>query len=229
MTHSERRRAISSASERPPGGAGSATLTIGGSTLHACGTVRGLASEAREVERVYRRARPEALCLSLSEEDLRMLTGSAAGPAGQFEPTPLEEVYIGFLENFGKVRLPPPSFTAALRLARADSIPVLPMDLSDARHTEVFTKEVGTMEWIYHYSFRRKSLLRRRWKAATPGEFAIEWDEALTRGRGLRRVEEARESHMAGELRAALKRWSRVMAVVDFERMRGVLKRLETA
>ena len=69
-------------------------------------------------------------------------------------------------------------------------------------------------------------LLRKRFHVRTPQEFAIAWDAEINRTVGFARLQKEREKFIGGRLRELAQEATRVFAVVEVERARGVLAAL---
>lgn len=201
-------------------------LEMGGSTLFLLPTVKGLSSEVGRVEEGFDEVEPEMLALPLSDdalEDLRLLAG---GDKEKLTVSHFEETYYKHLARFGEVRVPPPNFEAALVMAQERGLPVEAIDMSEEEYTDAYTSNVSTLSWLFEGK-RFKKLAKRKFKASTPQEFAVEWDQAVNRLKGFRALERARERHMAGRLAELAKGGKRILAVLEYERYDGVLKLME--
>ena len=91
--------------------------------------------------------------------------------------------------------------------------------------SDAFVETVSTPGLLYH-SVRWRWLRRRRFNEPTARRFALAWDRAITSLKGFRNLELRREEHMARELGRLCGRHRKVLAVLELERMEGVLSRL---
>jgi hypothetical protein len=137
-------------------------------------------------------------------------------------------VFTRHLTRWGDVEAPPPSFQEAVRLAHAGGIEVMAADFDDEQYTDVFLKEVSAFSLV-RQGRRLRKLAKRRFKAKSAHEFAIEWDGAVTRIRGYAQVERAREAKVGQGVAGAAARHPRVMAVVELERLEGVVSAFDAA
>jgi hypothetical protein len=153
--------------------------------------------------------------------DLVAADSAAAGDQVFISDTDM--AYSRKLATFGDVELPPPSFVEAVRAADRDRIPVLPIDLTDDEYTLVFVDHVTYWQLVKH---SRKVRSMRRFKARNPTEMAQEWDRRIRSIRGFDVLERERERKMAIELADQLKEHEKVLAVIDWMRIPGILEQL---
>ena len=192
------------------------------------GPVRGLADESERVIEALAAYSPGAVGLGLSSEEMRGLVVYFVD--AEAEPiVPLtgpETSEVKGLVRFGEVRVPNPAFVDTLRWARADGVPVEPLDPNDERSASLFTEHIGYLELV------RRTVAERRVARApptpsTPDEYALSWDRRVSGGRGSQAFARARDTHF---VRAALRLaddHERTALVVDRERFDSVRARLE--
>lgn len=137
-------------------------------------------------------------------------------------------VFSRQLTRWGEVEAPPPSFQEAVRFAHAKGLEVVAADFDDERYTDVFLQAVTPMALV-RQGRRLRKLAKRRFRATSAQEFAMEWDEAVTRIGGYAEVERARERQVGSAIAAAAARHERVLAVVELERLTGVLEAFDQA
>lgn len=135
-------------------------------------------------------------------------------------------LFLRHLSRFGDVEMPPPSFQEALRQGISNNVPVLEADFDDDGYTTVFLDNVSTMSLIKQ-GRRLRRLSKAKFKATDPAGFAREWDGRLTQVKGYLNVERAREEKIASGIAAACQGRHRLLALVEAERLGGVLAALE--
>ncbi len=186
--------------------------------------IRGLVSEAAKVRTLLEAAPYDAVALSVSPEELEVLQ---ANPGVKAPPANTEEeVYMEGLSRFGAVEKPPPCFTEAVRVARALDVACLALDLDEEAFAEAYAREVSGVEMV-RYSLGLKRLRRRAFPSTSPEAFLEAFDAAVNRLRGHRRLERVREHHMAEALRGLVEEFRRILALVEHERVPGVLRALQ--
>lgn len=135
-------------------------------------------------------------------------------------------VFLRHLSKWGAVEMPPPSYQEAARLAYLRKVPLEGVDFDDEAYTNVFIENVSAFS-LFRQARRVRKLSKRRFKAPDPAAFAREWDALVTKVKGYRAVERAREEKVAGGLLAALQEKKRLLAIVEAERLEGVLGALD--
>ena len=201
------------------------TVRLGDCALHVFPTVKGLERERRAVHRAVLESRPEAVAIPVSPEGLRGLRAVWKGREPEIFLSHYEEIYAVKLARYGRVSVPPPSFTEAYAAAASEGIPVKAIDLDEEAFSDAFVQSISSANLIYH-SLRWRWLRRKRFDQPTARDFALAWDRAITSLRGFRNLELRREEHMAGALGLLCRRHRKVLAVLEIERMEGVLARL---
>ena len=205
-----------------------ARLRLGGCDLLVVGTIPGFAPDAARVEQAFQAFLPDGVALGVPPEDVRTLeTLATADPKPELPPVDeATQRLLELLGQFGPTAVPSPDLEAATRLALAAGAPLRALDLDDAAHAALYTKHVR-----FRHVVQSNSIKRRLLKDGVAGEDAYglsdAWDAAWTRPKGLRRVEEAREGHMAERLRAIAEQHTRLLVVLPAPRMAGVLRLLQ--
>ena len=124
--------------------------------------------------------------------------------------------------DFGEVRAPSPSYTVPVKVTKELGIPLVPMDMDDDSFADVYTRNVSTMNFLSH-AMREKKAGRKAFKVKDAEDFVIQWDSSINANKGLKSVEKEREKYMGKKLASLLKKGS-VLAVVDVERMDGIIR-----
>lgn len=191
-------------------------------------TVQGLVAERDRVLGALERERPGVVALGLSPESVSSLLRYEPVPEiDPFEGLPDHDfVYSVKLKEFGVVDLPPPDALAAARWARDSGTTLFGVDLPEEAYETLFTKSVSTFGFLRYGRIQRK-LAKRPPKAPDARSFALAWDKAIRRVKGIAVVEAERERHMADATAAlARERKAKVLLVVDVAREAGTAERL---
>jgi len=198
-------------------------VALGGCRVHVMSVIRGLVSESERVIAAFEEVRPEAAALSIGREELE---GLKAHTGENVPPDNVEEeVYVRGLSRFGEVRKPPPCFVAALAASTERGIPIQPLDMDDEQYSSTYVASVSTVD-ILLANVRAGRLRRWESRAATPGDFVREWDAVVNQSAGYRKLVAEREAFLARRIRQVASRYGVLLALVDVERARGVLRRL---
>ncbi len=153
-----------------------------------------------------------------------IVAADAAARSDQVFVSDTDMTYSRKLAAFGDVELPPPAFMAVVRAADRAGVPVDPVDLDDDQYTRVFCDHVSYWQLVRHS--RKVKGMRRRLRARTPEEMALEWDRRIRALKGFDVVERERERRIAAGLVGALERHRSVLAVIDLPRVDGTLEEL---
>ncbi len=198
-------------------------LRLGETTVSVLPVVRGLPSEGEHVVKTIATVRPEIVALSVSPEELEVLRTYRGG---NIEPdTTEDEVYVAGLSAWEEPRMPPPCFLAAVREATTRKLRLEGVDMDEETYADSYTTWVSTMELILQGRLENR-LLKKRFHVATPQEFAIAWDAEINRTVGFSRLQKEREKFIASRLRDLAQGKSTVLAIVEVERVKGVLAAL---
>lgn len=201
------------------------SMEIGGCQVMLVGTIKGLLSEGEIVRNLYERFCPEALCLHISMEEIEGLKAVVQGKVKETSLSKTEKIYAREMSKFGEVQIPPPSLVEACRISMESGIPLKPLDMDEDSYSNLYTGLIGGTTMV-RQSLRLKRINRRKFKATTPEDLVIEWDRVINRFRGFKLLEDQREKNMASRIRSISSRYSRILAVLEYERMEGIISHL---
>jgi len=201
-------------------------LTIDSSKMYLLGTIKGLKSEGENVKKAFKIAKPDVIGLHISSEEMEGLEATATGEITEMGLSHSEEIYGLNLAAYGEVQVPPPSLVTAYRMARKNDIILAPLDMNDEKYADVFTKTVSTFHLIRH-SFRVKRLRKRKFNSPDARSFALEWDSQINRVKGYRQMEVERERYIAENIFYLSREHSRILAVLELERLQGIYSKLK--
>lgn len=198
-------------------------VRLGEASVSVVPAVRGLPSDGEAVVHAIASCHPDRVALSVSPEELETLRTYRGGNLEA--ETVEEEAYVAGLSAWEEPVMPPPCFTAAVHEAVARKIPLDAVDMDEEAYTDAYTTWVSTMELLLQGRMESR-LLRKRFRVATPQDFAIAWDAEVNRTVGFTRLQREREKFMAARLREVANGDRRVLAVIEVERVKGVLAAL---
>jgi len=182
--------------------------------------VRGLPSETSTVAGAIRTTNPKVVALSIGPEELQTLRVYHGGP---LEPDNFEEeIYVAGLSAWEPPLKPPPCFTEAIRIAENRGTRLEAIDMDEVTYTENYVDCVSGLEVVFQGRLERR-LRKRQFHATTPRDFVIEWDAEVNGPPGFAQLQARREAHMAGRLREIAVSGGSVLAVIEVERVKGVL------
>ena len=198
-------------------------IRLGAGSVSIFAAVRGLPSDGPAVARAIDAMTPDVVALSVSPEELDVLR---AYRGANLEPDNTEdEVYVAGLSVWEEPVMPPPCFTQAAKVATARKLRLEALDMSEEAYADAYTEYVTTIELILQGRLENR-LLKKKFHVATPQEFALAWDAEVNRTVGFARLQKERERFIAARLRALAEERARVLAVVEVERVKGVLAAL---
>ncbi len=198
-------------------------VRLGEATVAVLPVVRGLPSDGDRVVEALRSWHPEVVAVSVSPEEVDVLRTYRGG---NLEPdTTEDEVYVAGLSAWEEPRRPPPCFLRAVREAAARNARVEALDLGEEDYTDAYTTYVSTMELILQGRLENR-LLRKHFNVSTPAQFAIAWDAEVNHTVGFARLQREREKFIASRLRDLAQGPTRILAVIEVERVKGVLAEL---
>jgi len=203
-------------------------VTLGKRRISILPTIKGMVLERKKVREAIARLKPDAIALPVSKEGLRGLRALHRGRKPELFLSHYEAIYARRLARYGKVMVPPPSYSEAYAVAARGKIPLKAIDMNEAKFAEVFCDNVSGSSLFYH-SVRWRWLKHKRFGAAkTARQFVLAWDAAVNALKGFRNLENAREEHMARRLVSMSEKYRHVLAVLELERTEGVVRRLKT-
>lgn len=188
------------------------------------GPIKGLISEGLAVRKEIEGFKGNYAAISLSPEELKGLREYIKEGEFEIELYGYEEAYLAYLREFGEVKAPAPSYIEAVKAADRLKLPLIPLDMDDDTFADVYIENVSRREFLSHM-FRENRAGRKTFKVNSVEDFVMKWDSYINHSKGLRAVEESREEYMAKKL-SELSKKGRVIAIIDFERFDGVVRRM---
>jgi len=184
--------------------------------------VKGLVSESKKINEAYGGYEAYAIALGLEEiEALAHRTEIDDTEIGE-----LDLVYAHKLNDFGEVEIPTPAYCELVDICKSEGMNVIPLDMNDEEYTDVYIKTVSTMEFLKEHRMAKKGM-KRRFDMSSPESFAMDWDAYVGSIKGFSELNAIRERHIAYRIKEVSKFRRSLLAVVEVERMDGIIKGLE--
>lgn len=199
------------------------SLDVGRCRVDILPVVNGLASGAEMVRRAY--GRYEAYAASLGIEALESLRRRTEIATEDMEVSELDIIYSKKMSEFGDVIVPSPAFCEIVDLCAADGIGVIPLDMNDYDYDTAYMECVRATEFTSEHRLAKKGM-RKRMDAASPEELAVMWDRHVSSVKGYGRLNRRREEHMAEEVRDTANYRASLLAVIEVERVEGIVSLL---
>jgi len=198
-------------------------VEVNGSIVSILPVVKGLVSEEETVANAFVDANPDAVAVSISREELEGLRKTE--DYDKYEPSSLEIAYAENLATFGRVVIPPPCFVKSLELCDKSTVPIIAIDMDEEEFSDTFCDSVGGLDLLRESVFAGRAW-KKRFDLSSPENFVVDWDKRVNRASGFRDLERARERHMADALTEAARSYRRILAVVEVERVEGVIENM---
>ena len=194
--------------------------TVGGCRIHFLPVIRGLVSESDKVSAAISEGH-ECVAVSLGLEEIEAIKKTDTGE-WDYDPSDMDAVYAHNLKRFGEVRVPVPAFKTAIDLCPN----VMPLDMSDEEFTKVYCDCIGIGDLLKEKKVAKKGM-KDIFDMTSPETFVRDWDKLVNTIRGQYAVSLRREEFIADSLIDLAKYRKDVLAVVDFERLEGILFELD--
>ena len=139
-----------------------------------------------------------------------------------------DEVYglsLRKLLGDSSVRLPPPSFSTAIKLSDSNSIEVVGIDMDEQSFTEAYTSNVS-MWHLYKRGRLEKHMFKKGITGSTPEEISINMERSIREIDGFAKLEEQRVSTMAENIRSYSDK-NRILAVIEIPNVDSLVKLLK--
>ena len=181
---------------------------IDGSIVYLLPVIHALEGEEKKVADAFERMEPDCVAMGISPEDIRLIEREEGDE--EFEMSLQHQSYLMHLSAYGNISIPPLDIRTTYEMAKKRGVPVEAVDIDDER-----------------YSRKVKKLSRRKFRAKSAEEFVHEWDRELNAIPSFRRIEDERERHMAERVRRLCSHHKRILAIIQLERCKGVIRELE--
>ncbi|MGC8497561.1 MAG: hypothetical protein ACP5NL_06165 [Thermoplasmata archaeon] len=191
------------------------------------GTVRGLVSEAEAIaDLLESQEKPELILIGISPEELEGLSKYLKEPF-EMDLSDYELLYGLKLKEFGKVRMPIPSYVTIIEFSKSKNVDLVAIDLDEKMYNEQYTEQVSLFD-LLRYSYRKGHLWNKHYDFSSPENFAISWDKEVIKLKGYKKLELLREQHFADKIKEIISnnKYKRVLVIMEIERLDGTLQLL---
>lgn len=195
-------------------------MTVGKCHVDILPVVNGLASEAEKVKQAY--GGYDAYAASMGIESLEALRKREQIGMDDIEVSELDVIYAKKMSEFGDIITPSPAFCEIVDLCARDGINVIPLDMNDYDYDTAYMDCIKVTEFTSEHRLAKKGL-KKKMDASTPEELAVMWDRHVSTVKGYGRLSRRREEHMASEIYDTAKYRSSLLAVVEVERVEGLV------
>ena len=201
------------------------TVTVGNTQIRILPTVKGLVSEAKLVEEEINSFEPNLVALSVGPEEI---DGTRKWDGQPYDMSGWDEIYglsLRKLVGDDGVRLPPPSFTKAIKISDSKNIEVIGIDMDEESFTQAYTSNVSTWQ-LYRRGRLEKRMVKNGIEGNNPEEMAINMEKSIREIQGFAKLENGRVQTMYDNLKSNLDR-SKIMAIIEVPNVESLIKLLK--
>jgi hypothetical protein len=201
------------------------TITVGNTQIRILPTIKGLVSEAKLVEDEINSFEPNLVALSVGPEEI---DGTRKWDGQPYDMSGWDEIYglsLRKLVGDSGVKLPPPSFTKAIKISDSKNIEVIGIDMDEESFTQSYTSNVSTWQ-LYRRGRLEKRMVKNGIEGNNPEEMAINMEKSIREIQGFAKLENDRVQTMYDNLKSNLDR-SKIMAIIEVSNVESLIKLLK--
>lgn len=198
-------------------------IQIGDCTVELFPIIIGLVSEGERVKTAI--PGHDAVGISLGGEDIVALR-HIDEIEDEYDISDLEAVYAHYLSRYGAIDLPAPAFSAAVDTCDSLGIEIAPLDMDDAEFSEMYSRVVSLFDVLKANSLAKKAV-KKKFDEPNAESFVKAWDTFMNSNRGNAAVSREREKTIAENVAALAIGKKNILAIIEAERLPGVLSILE--
>ena len=190
------------------------TITLGNSEIRILSTVKGLVSESDIVESEIESFGPDLVALGIGPEEVN---GTREWDGEPYDMSGWDEIYgLSLRKIVGDkgVKLPPPSFSTAIKVSDSKKIDVIGIDMDEESFTEAYTKNISTWQ-LFKRGRLEKSMSKAGIEGKTPEEIALNMESSIRELSGFAKLESARVKAMLTNLRIQSETRKKILAIIE--------------
>jgi hypothetical protein len=190
------------------------TITLGNSEIRILSTVKGLVSESDIVESEIESFDPDLVALGIGPEEVN---GTREWDGEPYDMSGWDEIYgLSLRKIVGDkgVKLPPPSFSAAIKVSDSKKIDVIGIDMDEESFTEAYTKNISTWQ-LFKRGRLEKSMSKAGIEGKTPEEIALNMESSIRELSGFANLERERVKTMAENLRVQSETRKKILSIIE--------------
>ena len=200
-------------------------VSLGKTQIRILSTVKGLVSEAAVVEEEIESFEPDLVALSIGPEEIE---GTRKWDGEPYDMSGWDEVYgLSLRKIVGDdgVKLPPPSFSMAIKISDLKNIDVIGIDMDEISFTEAYTKNISTWQ-LFKRSRLEKSMTKSGIEGQTPEEIALNMESSIRGLSGFANLERERVKTMAENIRLQSERQKKILAIIEISNVSDFVEEL---
>ena len=200
-------------------------VSLGKTQIRVLSTVKGLVSEAAVVEEEIESFEPDLVALSIGPEEIE---GTRKWDGEPYDMSGWDEVYgLSLRKIVGDdgVKLPPPSFSTAIKISDLKNIDVIGIDMDEISFTEAYTKNISTWQ-LFKRGRLEKSMTKSGIEGQTPEEIALNMESSIRGLSGFANLERERVKTMAENIRLQSERQNKILAIIEISNVSDFVEEL---
>ena len=200
-------------------------VSLGKTQIRILSTVKGLVSEAAVVEEEIESFEPDLVALSIGPEEIE---GTRKWDGEPYDMSGWDEVYgLSLRKIVGDdgVKLPPPSFSTAIKISDLKNIDVIGIDMDEISFTEAYTKNISTWQ-LFKRGRLEKSMTKSGIEGQTPEEIALNMESSIRGLSGFANLERERVKTMAENIRLQSERQKKILAIIEISNVSDFVEEL---
>jgi len=201
------------------------TVTVGNTQIRILSTIKGLVSESEIVENEIESFEPDLVTLSVGPEEI---DGTRKWDGQPYDMSGWDEIYgLSLRKIVGDdgVRLPPPSFSTAIKVSDSKKIEVLGIDMDEESFTKSYTSNVSTWQ-LYKRGRLETRMVKNGIEGNTPEEIVTNMENSICQIDGFAKLENDRVNAMCKNLKSNLDK-HKILAIIELSNVDSLLKLLK--
>ena len=201
------------------------TVTVGNTQIRILSTIKGLVSESEIVESEMKSFEPDLVTLSVGPEEI---DGTRKWDGQPYDMSGWDEIYgLSLRKVVGDdgVRLPPPSFSTAIKVSDSKKIEVVGIDMDEESFTESYTSNVSTWQ-LYKRGRLETRMVKNGIEGNTPEEIVTNMEKSIREIDGFAKLENDRVGAMCENLKSNLDK-RKILAIIELSSVDSLLKLLK--
>ena len=201
------------------------TVTVGNTQIRILSTIKGLVSESEIVENEIESFEPDLVTLSVGPGEI---DGTRKWDGQPYDMSGWDEIYgLSLRKIVGDdgVRLPPPSFSTAIKVSDSKKIEVLGIDMDEESFTKSYTSNVSTWQ-LYKRGRLETRMVKNGIEGNTPEEIVTNMENSICQIDGFAKLENDRVNAMCKNLKSNLDK-HKILAIIELSNVDSLLKLLK--
>ena len=202
------------------------TISMGNCQIRFLSTVKGLVSESKIVETEINSFDPDLVALGMGPEEIN---GTREWDGEPYDMSGWDEIYglsLRKLVGDKGVKLPPPSFSTAIKISDSKEIDVIGIDMDELSFTEAYTKNISAWQ-LFKRGRLEKSMSKAGIEGKTPEDIALNMESSIRELSGFAKLESERVKTMADNLRMQITERDKILSIVEISNVSDLIEELK--